>query len=54
MLTAKDQERAALDRIRKIVADLGPDSYIGMAFTGVWEIAESNIDNDFGDSARER
>lgn len=54
MLTTKDQERAALDRIRKIVAELGPDSYIGTAFTGVWEIAESNIDNDFGDSARER
>lgn len=39
MLTTKDQERAALDRIRKIVAELGPDSYIGMAFTGVPSLA---------------
>lgn len=54
MLTTKDEERAALEKIRKIVAELGMDSYIGMAFTGVWEIAESNIDNDFGESAREK
>lgn len=54
MSATKDQERTALEKIWQIVTGLGPDSYIGMAFTGVWEIAEENIDNDFGQSARER
>lgn len=51
-MTTKAQERAALVKIRKIVDELGGDnSYIGMAFCGVWEIAEDNIANDFGRSA---
>lgn len=50
----KQQERAALEKIRKIVAELGPDSYIATAFAGCFEIAEENIENDFADSMKER
>lgn len=51
-MATKAQEREALLKIRKIVEDLGEDSYIGMAFQGVWEIAEENIENDFGNSCQ--
>lgn len=51
-MTTKVQERTALEKIRKIVADLGEDSYIGTALDGALELADSNIENDFGDSAR--
>lgn len=50
----KEQERKALEKIRKIVADLGENSYIGMAFEGCFEIAEENIENDFGCSMKQR
>lgn len=53
MSTTKEQERKALEKIRKIVSDLGEGSYLSMAFDGCFEIAECNIDNDFGDSPRE-
>lgn len=54
MSTTKQQERVALEKIRKIVADLGELSYIGTAMLGVWEIAEENIEYDSGVSAREK
>lgn len=54
MITTKEQERKALAQIRKIVEDLGEDSYIGMAFEGCFEIAEDNIENDFGCSMKQR
>lgn len=50
MAATKDQERKALAQIKQIVADLGEDSYIGMAFEGVWQLAEENIELDFGNS----
>lgn len=53
-MTTKEQERKALEQIRKIVAGLGEDSYIGMAFEGCFEIAEQNIENDFGCSMKQR
>lgn len=53
MAATKEQERKALEKIRKIISDLGEDSYLKMAFDGCFEIAESNIENDFGDSPRE-
>ena len=53
-MTTKDQERKALERIRKIVDELGEGSYICMAFEGCFEIAEDNIDNDFGCSMKQR
>ena len=53
-MTTKEQERKALEQIRKIVAGLGKDSYIGTAFEGCFEIAEENIENDFGCSMKQR
>ena len=46
MMATKDQERKALEQIRKIVAGLGRNSYIGTAFEGCFEIAEQNIEDD--------
>jgi len=55
MAATKEQERKALEKIRKIVEELGgADSYIGMAFEGCFEIAEENIENDFGCSMKQR
>lgn len=54
MTATKEMERKALEKIRKIVAGLGECSYIGMAFEGCFEIAEENIENDFGCSMQQR
>ncbi len=54
MAATKEQELKALEKIKKIVADLGEDSYISMAFEGCFEIAEDNIENDFGCSMKQR
>lgn len=57
MLPSKEQERKALEQIKKILKGLGnnPDnSYVCMAFDGCVEDAESNIENDFADSYRSR
>ena len=53
-MTTKEQERKALAQIRKIVEGLGVDSYIGIAFEGCFEIAESNIENDWACSMKQR
>lgn len=53
-MTTKEQERKALEQIRKIVEGLGKDSYIGTAFDGCFEIAVENIENDFACSMKER
>ena len=50
----KQQEREALEKIKAIVATLGPRSYIGTALDGCLEDAEVNIENDFGDSMKAR
>ena len=42
----KAQEREALEKIKAMVAELGPQSYLKTAFEGVFEIAEMNIDED--------
>lgn len=47
-MVSKEQERKALEQIKKIVEGLGNDSYIAVAFEGCFEIAEENIENDFG------
>ena len=54
MAATKEQERKVLEQIRKMGEELGVDSYIAMAFEGCFEIAESNIDNDFGCSMKQR
>lgn len=50
----KQQERDTLAAIRKMVEELGPQSYLATAFDGCFEDAESNIENDFGDSMKTR
>lgn len=52
-MTTKAQERKALEQIINIVEGLGEGSYLSMAFDGCFEMAESNIDNDFGNSPKE-
>lgn len=37
-----------------MVEELGPQSYLAIAFDGCFEDAESNIENDFGDSMKAR
>lgn len=53
-MTTKAQERKALEQIKKIVESLGADSYIATAFEGCFEIAESNIENDWACSMKQR
>ena len=45
-MTTKDQERQAIEKIRKIVEGLGENSYVGFAMEGVLELAEENIRDD--------
>ena len=54
MIATKEQERKALEQIRKIVEGLGEGSYVGMAFEGCFDDAEENIENDFGCSMKQR
>ena len=53
MIATKDQERKAIEEIRKIVDNLGENSYVGAAMEGVLELAEDNIENDFIQSMKE-
>lgn len=53
MVATKDQERQALKKIKKIIDGLGEGSYIGMAFEGCCELAEQNIEYDFGCSYKQ-
>lgn len=50
----KQQERDALETIRKIVASLGPQSYLATAFEGCFQDAEDNIDDDAAYSMKAR
>lgn len=50
----KQQERDTLAAIKKMVEELGPQSYLATAFDGCFEIAEQNIENDFADSMKDR
>ncbi len=50
----KQQERDTLEAIRKMVEELGPQSYLATAFEGCFEIAEQNIECDFADSLKGR
>ena len=53
-IITKGDERKALAKIKKIIASLGEDSYVGTAFEGCFEIAESNIENDWACSMKQR
>ncbi len=50
----KEQERETLEKIKSMVADLGPQSYLAAAFQGVFEDAEQNIEDDAAYSWRDR
>ncbi len=50
----KQQERDTLAAIRRMVEELGPQSYVATAFEGCFEDAETNIENDFSDSMKTR
>lgn len=53
-MTIKEQERKAMEQIRKIVDGLGEYSYIAAAMEGVWDIMEENISNDFAISMADK
>ena len=50
----KQQERNALAAIRRIVEELGPQSYLATAFEGCFEDAEQNIEDDAAYSMKAR
>ena len=50
----KEQERETLEKIKAMVAGLGPQSYLATAFRGVFEDAEQNIEDDAAYSWRDR
>ena len=50
----KQQERDTLEKIRKMVEKLGPDSYLATAFEGCFDLAAENIDNDWACSMADR
>lgn len=51
-MSTKDEERKALEKIRKIVKDLGENSYVGTALDGALDLADQNIEYDAAFSAR--
>lgn len=53
-MPTKAEERKALAQIRTIVDALGEDSYIGIALAGCLDDAETNIENDFALSMKDR
>lgn len=53
-MVTKNDERKALEQIKKIIEKLGDDSYVAVAFEGCFEIAEDNIDNDMACSMKQR
>ena len=50
----KEQEREALEKIKAMVAELGPQSYLATAFEGCFEDAEQNIEDDAAYSMKAR
>ncbi len=51
-MVSKEQEIKALENIKATISTLGKDSYVATAFDGCIEIAEENIENDFGCSMK--
>lgn len=50
----KAQERETLEKIKAMVAELGPQSYLATAFDGAFEDAEQNIEFDAAFSMKAR
>lgn len=53
-MTTKEQERQAIQKIRKIVEGMGENSYLATAMEGVLETAEENIEYDAAFSLKGR
>ena len=53
-MSTKDQERKALEQIKKIISGLGEGSYLATAFEGTFEDAEENITYDAAYSWKQR
>ncbi|MGQ9556320.1 MAG: hypothetical protein ACUVTU_00005 [Desulfurispora sp.] len=53
MIATKEQERKTLEKIKQMVTELGENSYLAAAFTGAFELAEQNIENDWGITTQE-
>ena len=54
-MVTKAKERETLEKILNMIEEIGgDDSYVGQAFKGCYQIAISNIDNDFFDSMQDR
>ena len=53
-IATKQQERDTLAAIRKMVEELGPQSYLATAFEGCFEDAEQNIEDDAAYSMKAR
>lgn len=53
-MITKEQERKAVEKIEKIIAELGTDSYVEAAFRGCADLARQNIDNDFMESMQDK
>ena len=53
-MTTKEQERQAIQKIRKIVESMGENSYLATAMDGVLETAEENIEYDAAFSLKGR
>ena len=54
MIIGMSVEDALAVSNKKIVEELGENSYVGTAFEGCFEIAEENINNDFACSMKQR
>jgi hypothetical protein len=50
----KEQERETLSKIKQMVEELGPQSYLAAAFEGCFDVAEQNIEDDFACSMKQR
>lgn len=53
-MTTKEQERQAIQKIRKIVEGMGENSYLATAMEGVLETVEENIEYDAAFSLKGR
>lgn len=53
-MTTKEQERQAIQKVRKIVEGMGENSYLATAMEGVLETAEENIEYDAAFSLKGR
>lgn len=51
---AKAQEWETLEKVKTMIAELGPNSYLKTAFSGCYEVAEENIDMDAAFSLKGR